>query len=114
MELRRRPDLRCCVVGATGFEPVTSSVSGHARPFARCVAALHGTTSALLKMVTEPGTAVRRWAACGIAADKLLTAGRGLRKGPLGCRGAGCNDAGTCHGLSGGYDPASRMASTTG
>ena len=27
--LRRRSDLRCCVVGATGFEPVTSSVSAN-------------------------------------------------------------------------------------
>jgi hypothetical protein len=66
-------------VGATGFEPVTSSVSGHARPFARSVAALHGTTSALLRRVTEPGAAVRREAAYGIAADKLLTAGLELQ-----------------------------------
>jgi len=64
------------VVGATGFEPVTSSVSGHARPFARSVAALHGTTSTLLTRVTDPGTAVRREVAYGIAADKLLTGGR--------------------------------------
>jgi integrase len=28
MGLRRRSDLLCCLVGATGFEPVTSSVSG--------------------------------------------------------------------------------------
>ena len=42
---RTRPDLRFYVVGATGFEPVTSSVSGHARPFARSVAAVHGSTS---------------------------------------------------------------------
>jgi hypothetical protein len=62
------------MVGATGFEPVTPSVSGHARPFARSVAALHGTTSALLTRVTQPGGAVRREAAYGIAADKLLTA----------------------------------------
>jgi hypothetical protein len=60
-------------VGATGFEPVTPSVSGHAHPFARSVAALHGTTSALLTRVTEPGVALRREAAHGIAADKLLT-----------------------------------------
>ena len=60
-------------MGATGFEPVTSSVSGHARPFTRSIAALHGTTSALLRRVTEPGTAVRCEAAHGIAADKLLT-----------------------------------------
>jgi hypothetical protein len=66
------------LVDATGFEPVTPSVSGHARPFARSVAALHGTTSALLRRVTEPGTAVRREAAYGIAADKLLTVGREL------------------------------------
>jgi hypothetical protein len=66
-------------VGATGFEPVTSSVSGHARPFARSVAALHGTTSALLRRVTEPCAAVRREAAYGIAADKLLTAGLELQ-----------------------------------
>jgi hypothetical protein len=52
------PDLRFYVVGATGFEPVTPSVSGHARPFARSIAAVHGTTSALLTRVTEPGTAV--------------------------------------------------------
>jgi hypothetical protein len=67
------------VVGATGFEPVTPSVSGHARPFARSAAALHGTTSALLRRVIEPGTAVRHEAAYGIAADKLLTVGRHLR-----------------------------------
>ena len=51
--------LRGGVVGATGFEPVTSSVSGHARPFARPVAALQDTTSALFRTGTEPGTAVR-------------------------------------------------------
>jgi hypothetical protein len=62
-------------VGATGFEPVTSSVSGHARPFTRSVAAVHGTTSALLRRVTNPGIAMRREAADGSAADKLLTAG---------------------------------------
>jgi hypothetical protein len=66
------------VVGAAGFEPVTPSVSGHARPFARSAAALHGTTSALLRSVTESGAAVRREAPHGIAADKLLTAGREL------------------------------------
>jgi len=49
MTYRRRSDLGTYVVGATGFEPVTPSVSGHARPFARSVAALHGTTSALLR-----------------------------------------------------------------
>ena len=54
---------------------MTPSVSGHARPFTRSVAALHGTTSALLKPATEPGTAVRREAAYGNAADNLLTAG---------------------------------------
>jgi hypothetical protein len=73
------PLVSVVLVGATGFEPVTSSVSGHARPFARSVAALHGTTSALLRRVTEPGAAVRREAAYGIAADKLLTAGRELQ-----------------------------------
>jgi hypothetical protein len=65
---------------------VTSSVSGHARPFARSVAALHGTTSDLLRRVTEPGTAVRREAAYGIAADKLLTARhepRSIRRTPV-------------------------------
>jgi hypothetical protein len=67
------------LVGATGFEPVTSSVSGHARPFAGSLAAPHSTTSALLRRVPEAGTAVRREAAYGIAADKLLTARRGLR-----------------------------------
>jgi hypothetical protein len=77
---RTRPELRRCVVGATGFEPVTPSVSGHARPFARSAAALHGTTSALLTRVTESGTAVRCEAAYGIAADKLLTVGRELHR----------------------------------
>jgi hypothetical protein len=48
-------------------------VSGHARPLARPVAALHGTTLALLTRVTEPGVTLRREAAHGIAADKLLT-----------------------------------------
>jgi hypothetical protein len=70
--------VRLGVVGAGGVEPPSSSVSGHARPFARSVAALHGTTSALLRRVTEPGTAARHEAAYGIAADKLLTAGREL------------------------------------
>jgi hypothetical protein len=70
--------LRADMVGATGFEPVTSSVSGHARPFTRSLDALHGTTSPLLTRITEPGTTVRREAAHGIAADKLLTAGREL------------------------------------
>jgi hypothetical protein len=73
-----RPELYLYVVGATGFEPVTPSVSGHARPFARPLAAFHGTTSALLTTVTEPGTALRHEAAYGIAADKLLTGGREL------------------------------------
>jgi hypothetical protein len=50
-------------------------VVGHARPFTRSVAALPRTTSALLRRVTAPRTAVRREAAYGIAADKLLTAG---------------------------------------
>jgi hypothetical protein len=42
------------------------------------IAALQGTTSALLRRVPVPGTAVRREAAYGIAADKLLTGGREL------------------------------------
>jgi hypothetical protein len=63
--------LRAGMVGATRCE-------GHARPFARSVAALHGATSALLTRATEPGTPVRREAAYGIAADKLLTGGYGL------------------------------------
>src|SRR5262245_1695674 len=66
------------MVGAGGVKPPPSSVSGHARPFARSVATVHGTTSALLRRVTEPGTAERREAAYGIAADKLLTEGREL------------------------------------
>ena len=73
-----RPDLLLYLVGATGFEPVTPSVSGHARPFAMPIAALQGTTSALLRRVPVPGTAVRREATYGIAADKLLTGGREL------------------------------------
>jgi hypothetical protein len=81
-------------VGATGFEPVTPSVSGHARPFARPLAALPGTTSALLRRVPEPGPAVRREAAYGIAADKLLTGRRAPARptqapsGPVGLRSA--------------------------
>jgi hypothetical protein len=71
------------LVGATGFEPVTPSVSGHARPFARSVAALLGIASALLRRAAEPGTAVRREAAYGIAADKLLTACRELHSREL-------------------------------
>jgi hypothetical protein len=65
-------------VGAGGVEPPSSSVSGHARPFVRSVVAPHGTASALFRRVTEPGTAVRREAPYGVAADKLLTAGREL------------------------------------
>ena len=66
------------VVGATGFEPVTSSVSGHAWPFTGSVAASPGTMPALLRRDIEPGIAGRREAAQGIAADNLLTAGSEL------------------------------------
>ena len=70
--------LKAGMVGAGGVEPPAPSVSGHARPFAESIAAMHGTIMTLLTRVTEPGTAVRRQAACGIAADKLLTVGREL------------------------------------
>jgi hypothetical protein len=63
------------VVGATGFEPVTSSVSGHARPFARSVVALHRTRQPCSGELQEAGTTVRRESTHGIAADKLLTMG---------------------------------------
>ena len=66
-------------MGATGFEPVTSSVSGHARPFTRSIPTSHGTTSALLTRVTGPGTEVRREAAHGSVADNLLTTGTNSR-----------------------------------
>ena len=47
--------LKAGMVGAGGVEPPAPSVSGHAR-LRGSIAAMHGTTSALLTRVTEPGT----------------------------------------------------------
>jgi hypothetical protein len=51
----------------------------HPHPFTQPYAAMPGTTSALLKGVPGQGAVVRREAACGIAADNLLTASTGQR-----------------------------------
>lgn len=53
----------------------------HPRPMARPTAALLGTASALLTEVAGKGAVVRREAACGIAANNLLT-GRALDQEP--------------------------------
>jgi len=45
----------------------------HPHPFARPSATSLGTASALLNEVAAQGAVVRREAACGIAADNLLT-----------------------------------------
>jgi hypothetical protein len=54
----------------------------HPHPFTQLFAALLGTTSALLNDGGEQCAVVGREAACGIAADKLLTGRRDLRRLP--------------------------------
>jgi hypothetical protein len=59
-----------------GFEPLTPCMPCHPRHVTRSSAALLGTASALLRKSAGRGAVVRREAACGIAADNLLTAFR--------------------------------------
>jgi hypothetical protein len=69
--------LTCCdvVVELRGFEPLTPCMPCHPHHFTRPSAASLGTTSVLLGEVEARGAVVRREAACGIAADNLLTTG---------------------------------------
>jgi hypothetical protein len=67
-----------CLVELRGFEPLTPCMPCHPHPFTRPSVALRGTASTLLNMGAERGAVVRRVAACGIAADNLLT-GRDLQ-----------------------------------
>jgi hypothetical protein len=61
------------VVELRGFEPLTPCMPCHPHQFTRPCAALRGNASALLKKSAGRGAVVRREAACGIAADNLLT-----------------------------------------
>jgi hypothetical protein len=61
------------VVELRGFEPLTPCMPCHPHHVTRPSVALSGTTSALLRALAGQGAVVRREAACGIAADNLLT-----------------------------------------
>jgi hypothetical protein len=74
------------VVELRGFEPLTPCMPCHPHLFTSPFAALPGTTSALLKQVARQGAVMRREAACGIAADKLLTGQGEFRSGFMGWR----------------------------
>jgi hypothetical protein len=76
------------VVELRGFEPLTPCMPCHPHPFTRPSAALLSTTSALLRQLAERSAVMRREAACGIAADNLLTdRGHGRsRAGPIEAR----------------------------
>jgi hypothetical protein len=71
----------CCyvVVELRGFEPLTPCMPCHPHHFTKPSAALLGTASALPRAPAGQGAVVRREAACGIAADNLLTVLKGLR-----------------------------------
>jgi hypothetical protein len=58
-----------------GFEPLTPCMPCHPHHFTQPSAAMPGTASALLRVAAGQGAVVRREAACGIAADNLLTVG---------------------------------------
>jgi hypothetical protein len=62
-----------CLVELRGFVPLTPCMPCHPHPFTRPFTALLGTTSALLNKRARRGAMLRREAACGIAADNLLT-----------------------------------------
>jgi len=65
-----------CLVELRGFEPLTPCMPCHPHHFTWPFAALLCTASSLLSEVAGRGTVVRHEAACGIAADNLLTAPR--------------------------------------
>jgi hypothetical protein len=61
------------LVELRGFEPLTPCMPCHPHPLTRPSAASPRTASAVLKKLAGRGAVVRREAACGIAADNLLT-----------------------------------------
>jgi hypothetical protein len=65
-----------CLVELRGFEPLTPCMPCHPHHLTQPSAALLGTATALVNGAAAHGVVVRREAACGIAADKLLTAPR--------------------------------------
>jgi hypothetical protein len=67
-----------CLVELRGFEPLTPCMPCHPHPFTRPSAALPSTASVLLRRAPRRGAVVGREAACGIAADNLLTDRRDL------------------------------------
>jgi hypothetical protein len=62
--------------GDSDSDCLGSCMPCHPHHFMKPYAVLRGITSALLKEVPGQGAVVRREAACGIAADNLLTAPR--------------------------------------
>ncbi len=72
-EATRRLTCGFVVVELRGFEPLTPCMPCHPHQFTRPSAALLSTASTLLKEAAGQGVVVRREAACGIAADNLLT-----------------------------------------
>jgi hypothetical protein len=72
--LSGNPGVALCLVELRGFEPLTPCMPGHPHHLTRPSATSPDTTSALLRWGVGQGSAVRREAACGIAADNLLTA----------------------------------------
>jgi hypothetical protein len=61
------------VVELRGFEPLTPCMPCHPDDFTQDSAAMPGTTSVLLSQNAERGAVMGCEAACGIAADNLLT-----------------------------------------
>ena len=70
------------------LERLTPCMPCHPHQFTKPSAASLGTTSALLREPAEQGAVVRREAACGIAADNLLTGVEtsAVSQDPLSCR----------------------------
>ena len=66
-----------CLVELRGFEPLTLACHAIPRQITKPSAAVLGTASALLTELARRSTVMRQEAACGIAANKLLT-GRAL------------------------------------
>ena len=64
------------VVELRGFEPLTPCMPCHPHHLTRPSVALLRTTSVLLTELGNEGAVLRREAACGIAADNLLTVRR--------------------------------------
>jgi hypothetical protein len=73
--MRATDQLTCGDVGVElrGFEPLTSCMPCHPHHFTRPSSALLYTASTLLREGAGQGAVAQREAACGIAADNLLT-----------------------------------------